>query len=111
MRALIVGIDGQDGYYLTRLLLEKNYTVFGLARKKTQSGEGVTWNGNSLQYHRIYADLNDLVSIVNAIQESQPDEIYNLAGQSEIPLSWRQPILTAQVNALAIILLDRKSVV
>lgn len=103
MRALIVGIDGQDGYYLSRLLLEKGYEVFGAVRKKAFVPNPDDVPDPEAQYHRIYADLNDFSSLLSAVSESRPDEIYNLAGQSEIPLSWKQPLLTAEVNALGVL--------
>lgn len=102
MRALIFGSDGQDGYYLVRFLLTQGYQVFGVVRKKTRYQQDAQLQ-NVSQYHRIFADLTDFSSIINAIMEAQPDEIYNLAGQSEIPVSWRQPSLTAEVNALGVI--------
>lgn len=104
MRALIIGIDGQDGFYLTEFLHSKGYEVYGVVRKKT----GLRLESSrpeSARYHQIFADLMDFTSIVNAIKEASPDEIYNFAGQSEIPLSWHQPIITAQVNGVGVTLL------
>lgn len=104
MRALVIGVDGQDGFYLTEFLHSKGYEVYGVVRKKTKL---LTENSEpkSARYHQIFADLMDFVSIVNAIREANPDEIYNFAGQSEIPLSWNQPIITAQVNGVGVMLL------
>lgn len=102
MRALIVGIDGQDGYYLSRFLKEIGYEVFGIARKKSVDNN-LYGNDNLNLYDCIYADLTDATSIINAIQKTNPDEIYNLGGQSDIPLSWTQPLLTTEVNAVGVI--------
>ena len=102
MRALVFGSDGQDGYYLVRLLLKKGYQVYGAVRKKARYQQDVRLNEIS-EYQEIFADLTDFSSIINAIVESKPAEIYNLAGQSEIPVSWRQPSLTAEVNALGVV--------
>lgn len=101
MKALIIGVDGQDGYYLQNYLHENGYEVFGVARKKSAPYHA-TAAEDETSYHQIYADLHDLSSLMNAVTEAEPDEIYNLAGQSEIPLSWRQPVLTAEVNALGV---------
>lgn len=101
MRALIFGSDGQDGYYLVRHLLKQSYQVYGIVRKKARNERDVDLQ-HITEYKQIFADLTDFSSIVNAILEAEPDEIYNLAGQSEIPVSWRQPSLTAEVNALGV---------
>ncbi len=102
MKALIVGSDGQDGYYLSKYLRGIGYEVYGVVRKKTVGHQDTDLN-SAQKYHQIYADLTDFSSLINAVGEACPDEIYNLAGQSEIPLSWRQPSLTAEVNALGVI--------
>lgn len=101
MRALIFGSDGQDGYYLVRHLLKRSYQVYGIVRKKARNEQDVDLQ-HVAEYKQIFADLTDFASIVNAILEAEPEEIYNLAGQSEIPVSWRQPSLTAEVNALGV---------
>ena len=102
MRALVFGSDGQDGYYLVRLLLKKGYQVYGAVRKKARYQRDIRLN-EIAEYQEIFADLTDFSSLINAIAESKPTEIYNLAGQSEIPVSWRQPSLTAEVNALGVV--------
>lgn len=102
MRALIFGSDGQDGHYLVQFLLKQGYQVYGVVRKKARYQQDSALQGVT-QYRQIFADLTDFTSIINAIMDAQPDEIYNLAGQSEIPVSWRQPSLTAEVNAIGII--------
>lgn len=85
-----------------RFLLTQGYQVFGVVRKKTRYQQD-TQLMSLENYHQIFADLTDFSSIISAIMEAQPDEIYNLAGQSEIPISWRQPSLTAEVNALGVV--------
>lgn len=102
MRALIIGADGQDGYYLREYLLSLGYEVVGVTRKKSGAGDLYSGDKDRAGYSNIYADLTDMPSLINAIADSGPDELYNLAGQSEIPLSWRQPLLTAEVNALGV---------
>lgn len=102
MRALIIGADGQDGYYLREFLLGLGYEVTGVTRKKSVAGDSYSADEKRDKYNSIFADLTDMSSLINAVLDSGPDEIYNLAGQSEIPLSWRQPLLTAEVNALGV---------
>jgi len=96
-RALITGISGQDGSYLAELLLSKGYEVFGIIRRA--SHENLVRIQNIKQsITLIYGDMNDSNSIKNAIQESRPNEIYNLAAMSFVPTSWIQPELTFEVN-------------
>lgn len=99
--ALITGICGQDGSYLAELLLEKGYKVYGLMRRKA-----VVDYGNVEHIRRkikfIYADMTDLVSLINAMRISDADEVYNLAAQSFVAASWDQPIATAQIDALGV---------
>jgi GDPmannose 4,6-dehydratase len=102
MRALITGITGQDGSYLAELLLEKGYEVHGLVR----------WSSLE-KFDRIRAivprikvvegDLTDQGSLDVAMLQIQPDEVYNLAAQSFVPASWKQPVLTADVNGLGVL--------
>lgn len=99
MRALVFGSDGQDGRYLTKYLSKIGYEVHAAIRKKAVPGE-MDFLEKGYQTNCLYADLNDFSSLLNAIEKAKPDEVYNLAGQSEIPVSWGQPILTAEVNAL-----------
>lgn len=102
--ALITGITGQDGAYLAKFLLENRYKVYGLlARRATKT----TWR---LQYLNILdkitlieGDLTDVTSIIRAIQESQPNEFYNLGAQSFVATSWRQPQLTAQSTGMGVL--------
>jgi GDPmannose 4,6-dehydratase len=99
--ALITGITGQDGAYLARLLLAKGYRVFGmLARRSTDT----LWRLNELGIGRdvtlIDGDLVDVTSILRALEASEASEVYNLAAQSFVATSWRQPLLTAQVTGV-----------
>jgi GDPmannose 4,6-dehydratase len=101
LRALITGITGQDGSYLAELLLEKGYDVFGVVRRSsTEKFERIAHLTDRI--HLIQADLTDQVSIIEAIKDTRPKEIYNLAAQSFVPTSWKQPILTGDVTALGV---------
>lgn len=100
-RALITGITGQDGSYLAEFLLEKGYEVFGVVRRaSTETFERI--KGIKHQVTLVQADLTDQVSIIDAIREVRPHEVYNLAAQSFVPTSWKQPILTGDVTALGV---------
>lgn len=99
--ALITGITGQDGSYLAELLLEKGYNVYGLLRRKSVMDYGNVEHIKD-KIHFIYADMTDLVSLVNAMRLSDADEVYNLAAQSFVATSWEQPLATAQINALGV---------
>ena len=102
-RALITGVTGQDGAYLSQLLLNQGYEVFGLLRRSA-SAEVVDgrlrWLGIARQVRMIDGDLLDLSSALRALREAKPDEIYNLGAQSFVKTSWAQPLLTGQVTAL-----------
>ena len=100
-KALITGINGQDGSYLAEFLLEKGYEVFGTL-KRNSVAENQTARLENV-YDKItlfYADLTDLSSLISVIQKTQPDEIYNLAAQSHVRISFDQPIYTAQVTGI-----------
>ena len=100
-RALITGITGQDGSYLAEFLLEKGYEVYGIVRRSSlEKFERIEHIRDRL--HIIQADLLDQLSIINAIETSQPSEVYNLAAQSFVPTSWEQPVLTAQFTAIGV---------
>ena len=100
-RALITGINGQDGSYLSELLLEKGYEVYGILRRKSVVDYG---NVDHIKdkIHFVYADMTDVVSLISAMREAMPDEVYNLAAQSFVATSWEQPILTANIDALGV---------
>lgn len=98
-RALITGINGQDGSYLAELLLEKGYEVYGLMRRKSVTTFGnIAHRKDEIKF--IYADMIDLVSLINAMQISQADEVYNLAAQSFVGTSWEQPAATADIDGI-----------
>lgn len=99
--ALITGINGQDGSYLAELLLEKGYNVYGLMRRKSVVDYGNVAHIKD-KIHFIYADMTDFVSLVNAMEVSQADEVYNLAAQSFVATSWEQPLATANIDALGV---------
>ena len=102
-KALITGINGQDGSYLTELLLSKGYEVHGIL-KRNSVAENQTARLDDV-YHIIkdnlyYADMTDMASLIRVLQEVQPDEIYHLAAQSHVRISFDQPIYTAQTVAI-----------
>jgi GDPmannose 4,6-dehydratase len=100
-RALITGITGQDGSYLAELLLDKGYDVFGVVRRSsTENFERIDHLVDRISL--IQADLLDQSSLVAAIDQAQPSEVYNLAAQSFIPTSWSQPVLTAEFTAVGV---------
>ena len=101
-RALITGITGQDGSYLAELLLSKGYEVHGLTRR---SSTNVNGRIDHLQgrINLISGDLLDQSSLIAAIEESRPDEIYNLAAQSFVQTSWTQPVLTTEFTATGVV--------
>ena len=99
--ALITGITGQDGSYLAELLLKKNYVVYGVVRRSSSSNFeriGHIQDGINL----IQGDLLDQNSLIEAVEESNPDEVYNLGAQSFVPTSWNQPVLTGEFTALGV---------
>lgn len=99
--ALITGITGQDGSYLAELLLEKGYRVVGVVRRSsTTPYERIAHLVDRIEL--VSADLLDQTSIVDALAEVQPDEIYNLAAQSFVATSWTQPVLTGEFTGLGV---------
>jgi len=99
--ALITGITGQDGSYLAEFLLDKGYNVFGMVRRSsTENFERIEHIKDRVKL--IQADLLDQMSLIAAIEESAPDEIFNLAAQSFVPTSWTKPILTGEFTALGV---------
>jgi GDPmannose 4,6-dehydratase len=100
-KALITGITGQDGSYLAELLLTKGYDVWGMVRRaSTESYERIEHIRDRLRF--VQADLLDQPSLVTALQQAEPDEVYNLAAQSFVPTSWTQPVLTAEFTAVGV---------
>ncbi len=101
-KALITGITGQDGSYLSELLLEKGYEVYGVIRRSSTPGlDNIDHIRDRLTL--ISGDLLDESSLISIIKEVGPDELYNLAAQSFVPDSWEQPIFTADVTALGVL--------
>jgi GDPmannose 4,6-dehydratase len=99
--ALITGITGQDGSYLAELLLDKGYAVHGVVRRSsTEAFERIGHLRDRIVLHQ--ADLNDLASLVEVVQSVRPTEVYNLAAQSFVPTSWKQPLLTTDVTATGV---------
>jgi GDPmannose 4,6-dehydratase len=104
-RALVTGVTGQDGAYLSQFLLEKGYEVHGVVRRSSHRGvedHRLRWLGISGKVHLHDADLIDLSSLIRTVEDVRPDEIYNLAAQSFVASSWRQPVLTANVTAVGV---------
>jgi GDPmannose 4,6-dehydratase len=102
-KVLITGINGQDGSYLTEFLLDKSYEVWGMVKRnsvpETQSSRIEHLRENKI-INLEYGDLTDMASLVNIIQKVQPDEIYNLAAQSHVRVSFDQPIYTTNTTGL-----------
>ena len=100
-RALITGVTGQDGAYLSKLLLQNDYEVYGLLARR---GSDTLWRlrelGVDCDVRLIDGDLTDLASLIRAMETSKADEVYNLGAQSFVGTSWQQPVLTAQVDAV-----------
>jgi len=100
-KALITGITGQDGSYLAEFLLEQGYRVFGMVRRSsTENFERIDHIRNRIEL--VQADLLDQLSLITALKEVQPEEVYNLAAMSFVPTSWSQPVLTAEFTALGV---------
>lgn len=103
MRAIVTGITGQDGAYLARLLLEKSYTVYGAFRRTSTVD---FWRLRELgilghpSLHLVEHDLTDLSSSIRLIERTQPDEVYNLAAQSFVGVSFDQPLTTGEITGL-----------
>ena len=105
MKALITGITGQDGAYLSELLLSKGYEVHGIVRRSSSFNTGridhmISKHASDGKLQLYYSDLLDSSSITNLINNIQPDEIYNLGAQSHVAVSFQNPILTTQLGTL-----------
>jgi len=104
--ALITGINGQDGSYLSEFLLEKNYEVWGTVKRNSVSETQSTRIEHLRSKDLInleYADLTDMASLVRVLQKIQPDEIYNLAAQSHVRISFDQPVYTANATGIGVL--------
>jgi GDPmannose 4,6-dehydratase len=101
--AIISGISGQDGAYLSALLLKNNYRVIGLIRNKQQTSlQGLAYLGISENIELITCDLLDKQSLISIIEKYEPDEIYNLAAQSSVSVSFEKPIATFEFNTISV---------
>ena len=100
--ALITGINGQDGSYLAEFLLEKGYEIWGTVKRNSVAENQTARISNELfnSVNLEYADLNDLSSLIRVIQLAKPTEVYNLAAQSHVRISFDQPIYTAQTTGI-----------
>jgi len=99
--ALITGVTGQDGSYLAEFLLDKGYRVVGMVRRtSTINFDRIRHIQNDIEIAQ--GDLLDQMSLVDLLNEFQPDEVYNLAAQSFVPISWKQPVLTGEFTALGV---------
>ena len=111
MKALITGITGQDGYYLTKLLLEKDYEVHGTIRRSSSFNTSridplIAKYENTNQLNLYYSDLLDSSSLSNLVNLIEPDEIYNLAAQSHVAVSFKNPVYTSEVGLGTLTLLE-----
>ncbi|MEZ5780909.1 MAG: GDP-mannose 4,6-dehydratase [Rhizobiaceae bacterium] len=104
-KALITGIMGQDGAYLSQFLLSKGYEVYGIVRRSSTVDvreNRLHWLGVADDVHIIDGNLLELSGLIRAVREVKPDEIYNLAAQSFVRTSWQQPILTGMVTGIGV---------
>ena len=103
-KALITGVTGQDGSYLSELLLEKGYEVHGIIRRSSVDfRERIAHLEGKPHFHLHYADMGDSMSIVKVVDKVKPDEIYNLAAQSHVQVSFDSPEFTADVDATGVL--------
>ncbi len=99
--ALITGVTGQDGSYLAEFLLEQGYKVYGMVRRSSEEKfERINHLMDKIEL--VQGDLLDQFSLMSILQETRPSEVYNLAAQSFVPTSWKQPVLTAEFTALGV---------
>jgi GDPmannose 4,6-dehydratase len=101
--ALITGITGQDGSYLAEFLLEKGYDVIGMVRRSsTVNFDRIAHLQDMARLELVQGDLLDQMSLIDILRDHRPHEVYNLAAQSFVPTSWRQPVLTGEFTALGV---------
>jgi len=101
--ALITGITGQDGAYLSQFLLSKGYRVVGMVRRSASSdviGDRLRWLGVLSHIELVDGNLTDLASLIQLCADYEPDEVYNLAAQSFVATSWQQPLVTGHVTGI-----------
>jgi GDPmannose 4,6-dehydratase len=101
-RALVTGITGQDGRFLAQFLTGKGYQVFGLMRGQ-QNPKAQMVQDETPSIEMVDGDLRDLSSLIAAVEQVQPDEVYNLGAVSYVPLSWKQPELTSEITGLGVL--------
>jgi len=102
--ALITGINGQDGSYLAELLLEKGYQVWGVVKRNSVSENQTSRIDHIMdKLHLEYGDMTDMASLIKVLAKAKPDEIYNLAAQSHVRISFDQPVYTAQATGLGVL--------
>ena len=102
-RALITGISGQDGSYLSQILLDKGYEIYGAVRRTSTINTGRLFELDILNKVNLVAmDLAEITNIQRVIEEVKPDEIYNLAAQSLVQTSFDQPIYTSEIDAIGV---------
>lgn len=102
--AIITGVNGQDGSYLAEILLEKGYTVVGVSRRRSVGGlDNIEHLLDEPSFHLVKGDITDSGSLVRIVQGYQPDEFYNLAAQSFVGLSWKEPVHTSDVTGLGVL--------
>ena len=100
-KALITGVSGQDGSYLSEFLLEKGYEVHGIVRRSSvDKKERIDHLTEKTNFHLHYGDLTDSISLVKTVNAVKPDEIYNLAAQSHVKVSFEVPEYTADADAV-----------
>ena len=108
MIALITGITGQDGSYLAEFLLEKGYEVHGIERRSSYTESRINTiiepkYRNHKNLHMHYGDMTDLPALTDTIKSVQPNEIYNLAAQSHVGLSFKMPVYTSEVDGIGVL--------
>lgn len=104
--ALITGVTGQDGAYLSEFLLKKGYRVVGMIRRSSHSEVSthrLEWLGVSKEVEYCDGNLTDVSSLIRLVRQYQPDEVYNLAAQSYVGTSWDQPLITANATAVGVV--------
>ena len=104
MKALIIGINGQDGSFMAELLIKKDYEVYGMIRRSSINNlERLKNIKDNKKLKLLYGDLTDSLSILNIIKNVQPDEIYNFGAQSDVKVSFDVPEYTADVDGIGVL--------
>lgn len=102
--AILTGVTGQDGYYLSHYLLSLGYRVIGIRRRTSTSNVGrLRTLIGSPNFHIVDGDISDLSSLQNVIQQFKPDEFYHLAAQSHVAMSWKYPVTTCELTGLGVL--------